>query len=146
MDFEVTKKVKDGSAYYLVRWSHLAICDKYRIINAVPAVAGLYELYYEDDHKALRLFYVAKAWYGGLRTSLREKTDPELEKNLEHKRILSDCKCYYRYVATGSHADMSDIIFFFAETYMPGQSKTHHSGRYEDIYVEEISADKIIDI
>ena len=146
MDFEVTKKVKGAAAYYLVHWSRLAVCDKYRIIGAVPAVAGLFELYYEDDLKALRLFYIAKAWYGGLRTSIREKTDPDLEMNLERKRILSDRACFYRYTATGSHADMSDIIFFFAETYMPGQYKTPHSGRYKDIYVEEISADKIVDI
>jgi hypothetical protein len=146
MEFNVTKQVKEGAAYYLVRWSQLAICDKYRIIKAVPAVAGLYELYYVDDHKTLRLFYIAKAWYGGLRTSIREKTDPDLVKNLERKRILCDHTCYYRYTQTGSHADMTDIIFFYAETYLPGQYKTRHSGRYKDIYVEEVSADKIVDI
>ena len=146
MEFNVTKKVEGSAAYYLVRWSRLAVCDKYRIINAVPAVAGLFELYYMDDHNSLRLFYIAKAWYGGLRSSLREKIDPDLLQNRDHKHILNDHTCYYRYTETGSHADMSDIIFFYAETYLPGRVKAHHSGRYKDIYVEEVSADKIIDV
>ena len=109
-------------------------------------MAGIYELYYRDEKQSLRLICLAKAWYGGLRTSIREKTDPELTLDAKWKKILSDFSCYYRYSVLGSHLDMLDILFFFASRYFPNKSKMEDSGRYVDIYVEEKSDDKIVDI
>jgi hypothetical protein len=41
---------------------------------------------------------------------------------------------------------MADLLFFFAQTYLPGNETVHHSGRYDHIYVKEIDADKIVTI
>ena len=146
MDPTVTKSVEAASAYYLIKWSRLEKCNKYRILAAVPAMAGIYELYYEDRSNSLHLFYLGEAWFGGIRTALREKTDPELTRNEKRARVLKDFPCYYRYSVTGSHKDMADIIFFFSQTYRPESRTVEDSGRYADIYVREESDDRITDI
>ena len=110
----------------------------------MPSVSGLFELYFQDRHKRLNLFFVSKAWYGGLRNWIRKATDAELESNLERKKVLQNHQCWYRYTIIHSSADLSDILFFFASTYFPGAHRVEHSGRYADIFVDEISPDKIV--
>ena len=143
---EIKKQEDSGNVYYIVNWSALQKADKYDIIKTVPSVSGIYELYYMDEKKKLNLFYVSKAWYGGLRHSLRKLTDPELVRDPARHKVLNDYDCYYRYSLTNSYADMSDIIYFFARTYFPPSVKAEHSGRYIDIFVDEHSPDKIITI
>jgi hypothetical protein len=142
----VDKKVNENAAYYTIRWSHLTKADKYTIATAVPAVGGIFELYYEDEKKKLNLFYVSKAWFGGLRNQIRKQTDPELEDNAFRRNILNTRTCYYRYSMLESSSDMADILFFFAKTYFPHTMVTESSGRYEQIFVKELSDDKIVTI
>jgi hypothetical protein len=143
----VNKDTDDkGDVYYTVFWSPLRKADKFEIISKVPSVAGIFELYYQDRHKQLNLFRVSKAWYGGLRNWLRKITDPALEEDAARRKILTTYPCYYRYTTLNSYADMSDILFFFAETYNRGRHKVSHSGRYAGIFVKEVSEDKIIDL
>jgi len=146
MEPSVKKEVNNDSAYYTIHWSKLKKADKYEIISNVPSVAGIFELYYEDKKKKLNLFFLSKAWYGGLRYTLRKRTDPEMENNPNRRKILNDFDCYYRYTLTESYKDMSDILFFFAKTYFPGNSRIKTSGRYQNIFVKEISDDKIVTI
>jgi hypothetical protein len=143
---EVDKKVHDNAAYYTIRWSHLTKVDKYTIATAVPAVGGIFELYYEDIKKKLNLFFVSKAWFGGLRNQIRKQTDPELEDDPFRRNILNTYTCYYRYSMLESFSDMSDIIFFFAKTYFPHKMVAESSGRYEHIFIKELSDDKIVTI
>jgi hypothetical protein len=146
MESIVIKKVKEGSVYFTIQWSRLRKADKYEIIRIVPSVPGIYELYYEDKKKKLNLFFFARAWYGGLRNALREQTDPEMEKDVQRKKILDTYDCYYRYSQLYSFGDMSDILYFFECTYSPHNIQKAHSGRYENIFVEEKSEDKIVTI
>jgi hypothetical protein len=144
VEAKVTKLVEATDAYYTVFWSRLQKADRYQIITKVPSVSGIFELYYQDEHKQLHLIHIAKAWYGGLRTWLRKITDPELEEDKDKKEILEKYDCYYRYTIIPSYADMSDILYFFAATYRPHSHKVSPSGRYENIYVKEVSEDKIV--
>jgi hypothetical protein len=132
--------------YFTVYWSSLAKSDKYEIIKKVPSDAGIYELYSMDPKKKLVLMSFGKSWYGGLRNELRVRTDPELETDPALRAVLENYDVYYRYSLLSSSDDMSDILFFFARTYYPGSDKYRASGRYENIYVKEISADKIVTI
>ena len=139
--------MEDGEAvYFKVHWSHLEQADRHRIIATVPALAGIYELYWQDEHKRLRLFMVSKAWYGGLRAAIRRQTDPELQVELPRRKLLEDHTILYRYSIVESRADMDDLLFFFMETHLPGAAVMQNSGRYEQIFVEEISRDKIVTI
>ena len=142
----VRKLVKKKNAYFTVSWSRLRKGDKYEIIKSVPSEAGIYELYYMDEKEKLCLFYLGKSWYGGLRNELREKTDVELEKDPARRAILDERVCWYRWSLISSSDDMADLLYFFAQTYLPGTAAVHHSGRYDHIYVKEIDADKIVTI
>ncbi len=142
----ITKAVDGTTAYFTVYWSRLRQAEKYDIIQKVPSVSGIFELYYEDEQKKLNLLYVAKAYYGGLMNELRKRTDPELEDNEKRRKILSDRDCYYRYSPSDSYKDMTDVLYFFSSTYFPDKSLHDHSGRFTEIYVKEVSDDKLIDI
>jgi len=146
LEAQITKLVEEPDVYYTVYWSRLQKADRYRIISTVPSVAGIFELYYQDEHKQLNLLRIAKAWYGGLRNWLRKVSDPELEEDRVKKRLLETYDCYYRYTIIPSYGDMCDILFFFADTYRPHDHKVAPSGRYENIYVNEVSQDKIVTV
>lgn len=109
-------------------------------------MAGIYELYYMDDKKRLNLFYFAWVWYGGLRHTLRQITDPDL--NLTHpkrRQVLEERECFYRYTLIESQGDMEDVLHFLAFQKVASPEVPAHSGRYEDILLDEISPDKVFD-
>jgi hypothetical protein len=143
---QIIKRVDEDAVYYLIHWSHLRKADKYEINGTVPSVAGIFELYFMDERKSLRLMMVAKAWYGGLRNKLRKLTDPTLERDPRRRAILDRHDCYYRYAVTNSYPDMSDILYFFGESRLPDHHPFEPSGRYVDIFVDETSPDKVVTI
>ena len=141
----VSKLIRGPDAYYTICWSRLKKSDKYDIIKSVPSEAGIYELYYMDEKDKLCLFHMGKSWYGGLRNEIRLRTDVELEKDEARRAILDEHDCWYRWSLLSASDDMADIIFFFACTYRLA-TKVHHSGRYRNIFVNEVDADKIVSI
>lgn len=140
------KLVRARDVFYTVSWSRLRKADKYEIITSVPSEAGIYELYYMDDWEKLCLFHVGKSWYGGLRNEIRARTDVELEKDAPRKAILEEHDCWYRWSLLSNSDDMADVLFFFAQTYLPGIMSVHHSGRYDRVFVKENDADKIVTV
>jgi len=143
--YNITSKEKNGDVYYTVNWSPLEKADRYTIISKVPAVAGIFEIYWMDDHKKLRMFKVDKIIYGGLRSELRRLTDPELNRTDEKvRKILEEKEIYYRYAATDSNNIMDDVIWFFMKTYFPDVNTLIHSGRYNAIYLKESEPDKLL--
>lgn len=146
MKYTISKAVDAGNAYFTLRWSRLKKADKYDIIRSVPSMAGIFELYYMDAKKKLNLFFVGKVWIGGLRSRIRRLTDPELEMDEKRKTVLEKYDCYYRYSLTDHQSDLDDIFFFFAGRHYPLETKAQHSGRYEQILVDELSSDKLITI
>lgn len=143
---KILRSIDDEEVYYSVYWSRLAEADKYQIIGSVPAEPGMYELYYMDNNDRLRLMIVSLVWYGGLRSRLRKMTDPTLTTDRLRRQILESYRCYYRYALSYSLADMQDILYFFESRYRPGASDVQHSGRFEEIYLEEHSEDKIVTV
>jgi hypothetical protein len=142
----VQKLVKGTDAYFTVSWSRLRKGEKYEIVRSVPSDAGIYELYYMDFKKKLCLFHVGKSWYGGLRNEIRLRTDAELENDPARKALLEKYDCWYRWSLLSSSDDMADLLYFFAQTHLPGTLTVHHSGRYTRIFVNENDADKIVTI
>jgi hypothetical protein len=145
---EIRKEEDGRSVYFTITWSKLRKADKYDIHRAVPAMGGMCELYYKDRYGKLNLFCVSRSWYGGLRSNIRELTDPLIEKDPRRLQVLLEYKdeIYYRYSLTESLNDMNDILFFFMETYAPGSKVTEPSGRYDKVFVNEVEPDKIVTI
>jgi hypothetical protein len=144
MDYGITAKVKNDEVHYYVKWSPLAIADRWDINTKVPSVAGIYELYWMDERKSLRIFNVGQTHYGGLRSEIRRLTDPELNKNENVKNILEEKEIWYRYSPSNSSAIMSDVIWFFMMTYFPENPRVEHSGRYRNIFLTESEPDRLI--
>lgn len=148
MPYEIIRKERNHFGYFTLYWSPIEKADKYSIVTKVPAVGGIIELYYLDDKKKLNLFMITRSWYGGLRSTLREHTDPILEEDPYRLSILEKYKdsVYYRYSMCESHPDMIDVVFFLSETYASGSPGTIHSGRYEKIFLNEIDGNKMVTI
>jgi len=145
MEYGIIAKEKKGDVYYFVNWSPLVKADRHEINAKVPSVAGIFEIYWMDETKHLRMFVVGQTNYGGLRSEIRRITDPELCYNDEKaKKILEEKEIYYRYAPSNSAKMMSDVIWFFMQTYFPENTTVAHSGRYENIFIKESEPDKLI--
>jgi len=144
MNYGIKGTEKNGDIYYFVQWSPLSKADKYDIISKVPAVAGVFEIYWMDENKHLRLFVVGKTDYGGLRSELRRITDPELCNNVKTKKILEEKEVWYRYSPTDSSKIMADVVWFYMQTYMPNDTTAENSGCYQNVYLKESAPDKLI--
>ncbi|MDR0463994.1 MAG: hypothetical protein LBG94_02625 [Treponema sp.] len=144
-EYGITAMVKDRNVYYYVKWSPLSKAERYAIITKVPAVAGIFEVYWMDEKKHLRLFFVEKTNYGGLRSEIRRVTDPELcIDNDKTKKILEEKDIYFRYSTTDSAKVMDDVVWFFMQTYFPENTALNHSGRYEKIFLKESAPDNLM--
>jgi len=144
MGFGISVKEKDDCAYYFVQWSPLTIAERWSINAKVPAIAGVYEIYWMDDHNHLRMLMVGNTHYGGLRSEIRRLTDSELALNKNIRKILEDEEIWFRYAPSSSIDTMADVVWFFRKTYFPENPGVEHSGRFEKIFLKESTPDKLI--
>ena len=145
MNYGIKATEKNGDIYYFVQWSPLSKAERYDIITKVPAIAGIFEIYWMDESKHLRLFIVEKTDYGGLRSEIRRVTDPELcTDNPAKRKILEEKEIWYRYVPTDSSNIMADVVWYLMQNYVPEDTSVSHSGRYENIFLKESAPDKLI--
>lgn len=146
--YRVQKQVNRDDAYFTIQWSPFTLAERININRAVPSVSGIAELYYMDDHGHLNLFYLARCFYGGLRSTIRAATDVEVETDERRRAILRDHedKIYYRYSCVDSQADMSDILFFFMKTYSPKLQHQEYSGRYRRIFLKELDTGGLVTV
>jgi len=144
MEVGITVQTKDEAAYYYVKWSSLALADRWSISSKVPAIAGVYEIYWMDERQHLRLLSVGCTYYGGLRSEIRRLTDSELCTDPETRSILEDKEIWYRYSPTNSPRTMADVVWFFRSIYFPENPGVEHSGLYKKIFLKESEPDKLI--
>jgi hypothetical protein len=144
MDIGITVRTKGEDVYYIVQWSPLTIAERWTISSKVPSVAGVYEIYWMDDHGHLRMLSVGCTHYGGLRSELRRLTDAELTADAGMRRILEEEEIWFRYATTNSAAAMADVVWFFRKTYFPENPGVESSGRYRKVFMKESAPDKLI--
>ena len=144
MDYGINAHEKGDDVHYLINWSPLEIADRWAINAKVPSVAGVYEIYWMDDHGHLRMLAVGQTHYGGLRTELRRLTDPELTGSPNVKKILEEEEIWFRYCTSNSAAVMADVVWYFRKTYFPENPGVEHSGRYRKIFMNESAPNKLI--
>jgi hypothetical protein len=142
--YGISARERGNNVYYLVSWSPLIRADRWTINAKVPSVGGVYEIYWMDERRHLRMFGLGDTHYGGLRTELRRLTDPELSAGEGIRRILEHNEIWFRYAPVDSPAVMSDVLWFFRRTYFPENPGLSHSGRYERIFLKETEPDKLI--
>jgi len=143
MESRIRVTRKEREACFSIYWTALRKGDRWQIAASVPAVGGVYEIYWMDERKHLRLLTVGHARYGGLRSEIRRLIDPELTVDKATAAILEDREIWFRYAPIDSAQDMADIVWFFRKTYFPEDPGVPHSGRYDRIYVDETAPDKV---
>jgi len=144
MDIGIRAQEKGDDVYYFIQWSPLALAERWAINSGVPAIAGVYEIYWMDDHNHLRMMSVGNTHYGGLRSEIRRLTDPELATDARTREILDNEEIWFRYAPSHSSDVMSDVVWFFRTTYFPENPGVDHSGRYRKIFIKESTPDKLI--
>jgi len=137
-------QTKNENAYYFIEWSPLRLAERWDISTRVPSIAGIYEIYWMDDHNHLRLLSIGCTYYGGLRSELRRLTDPELTQDLAAKKILEDKEIWYRYAPTNSKNVMADVVWFFRSIYFPENPGVESSGLYKNVHIKESEPNKLI--
>ena len=144
MDIGISAQKKGDDVYYFVQWSPLTLAERWSINSGVPAVGGIYEIYWMDDHNHLRMLAVGDTHYGGLRSEIRRLTDPELVLDTRVRKTLENEEIWFRYAPSNSADNMSDVIWFFRRTYFPENPGVAHSGRFKKIFLKESAPDKLI--
>jgi hypothetical protein len=144
MDLGISAQEKGDEVYYFIQWSPLELAERWTINSKVPAVAGVYEIYWMDDHNHLRMMAVGNTHYGGLRSELRRLTDPELVLNPKERETLENEEIWFRYAPSNSSDAMSDVVWFFRKTYFPEDPGVSHSGRFKKIFLKESDPNKLI--
>lgn len=138
---ELRTKNKEG--YFSLYWSHLKKADKYSVNGIIPALPGLYELYYQDEKKAMNLLTISSGWRSGLRSQIREDIEPSIFKPEEVRKILEDKPLYCRYTECENAENLQDVLWFLHQMYFGDKHKVHHTGRFEKIFVKEFAPDRL---
>jgi hypothetical protein len=143
MEPEVDKLTKDNSAYYAIRWSRLFPMEKWTIRGKIPSEPGIFEVYRYDGGPTAELIGRSRAYYGGLRNTLRGLIDPVSPYPLNGRLLPEGTQHLARYSILTSSEDMDDILFFFAGRDEMEDPDQEHSGRYDFIYVKEITPEPV---
>lgn len=143
MDFAISSRINNREAIFTLNWSALTKADRWAIAKGVPAMGGVFELYWMDDHKRLRLLHIGNANMGGLRSEIRRLSDAELCDNSRIHAILETFDIYYRFSICDSARDMADIVWYFRKRYFPEDPGVDHSGRFDVITVMENAPDRV---
>jgi len=144
MNYSITAQEKGDAVYYTIQWSPLTLAERWTINSKVPAIAGVYEIYWMDDHNHLRMLAVGNTHYGGLRSEIRRLTDSELALDAKVRETLENEEIWFRYATSNSPAIMADVVWFFRKTYFPENPGVEHSGRFQKIFMKESAPDKLI--
>jgi hypothetical protein len=144
MSYGITAQEKGDEVYYYLQWSPLSLAERWTINSSVPAVAGVYEIYWMDEHEHLRMMAVGNTHYGGLRSELRRLTDPELTLDPKTRETLENKEIWFRYAPSNSAKAMADVVWFFRKTYFPENPGVEHSGRFKKIFMKESAPNKLI--
>ncbi len=133
----VSLTVRGNQAFFAVPWTALNLADRHAIAWEVPSVAGLYQVYWEDERRKLRIFSWGQAWYGGLRGKLAESIDQDHEPLQARKEILEHRRLWYRYVLCESWGDLQDLFCLYEQIFNPNEPPPASSGRFQFLHLRE---------
>ena len=133
----ITKQVRRNRAYYTIDWSVLQTVARNRINAGVPALPGLWEIYWLQHSRIPRLLKIGTAWRGGLRSTLRTEADPERPANREIGEYLASGDCYFHFTVCEDRDDLVDVYWVLASLRNAPVRVDGDSGRYRDVRIKE---------
>ncbi|HAK44833.1 MAG TPA: hypothetical protein DCO79_02780 [Spirochaeta sp.] len=136
-EYVTRKRIKDGDVFFYPDWSPKYPVNRYLITKSVPSRPGLFKLYYKSSDGKVRLFYMERVWYGGLRSEIRRASDPYEVSDRTRRAVLAKHKCFYSYTIVESKLDMRDLLYGYSQRLLPEQEPPAASGRYEKIFIDD---------
>jgi hypothetical protein len=145
MEPVVEKLTRKDSAYFSIYWSRLFLLEKNNVRTKIPSEPGIFEVYRYSGGRTADLVGRSRAYYGGLRNTLRGLIDPVSPYPLNGELLPTGEQHLARYSILESSDDMDDILFFFAGRDELEDPDQEHSGRYDFVYVKEIDPEPVRD-
>ncbi|OHD11503.1 MAG: hypothetical protein A2Z96_05915 [Spirochaetes bacterium GWB1_48_6] len=137
-ELHVRKMVKGKDVYYHLPWTPIKKADRYEVAKSVPALSGIFEIFYQNEKKNYILLTLEPAWYGGVQGKIRENIDYELQEDPVKRKILEDKPLFFRFVLTDCWPDIQDIMFYLIRKYRGGDVPgLESSGRYRQVYLKQ---------
>ena len=131
----ITILEKKGSAYITIKRRPVSRRTKEAVKKRIPSLPGVFEIYRDDGGRQPELIGRSRAYYGGLRNTLRGLIDTISPYPLNGVPLDQTKPHYVRYAVINSSDDMDDVLFFYAAK--AGVEEHDDSGRYEWIYLKE---------
>ena len=138
-EHRVSLTVRGDQAFFAVPWTPLKLADRHAIAWEVPSVAGLSQVYWEDELRKLHVFSWGQCWYGGLRGKLAEVIDQDHEPLQVRKKIIETRRLWYRYVLCESWGDLQDLFCLYEQIAHPKEPPPPSSGRFRLLHLRENS-------
>ena len=138
MEPHVDKRTRDDSVYYTVWWSPVVPLTRPVIRGRIPSLPGLFEVYRDEGGRHPELVGRARAYYGGLRNTLRGLIDESNPYPLNGEPLDGARRHFVRYTVLASSDDMDDVLAYYAAR-TEDEDDFPPSDRYDEIFVKEES-------
>ena len=110
--WSIEVNTREETAEFTLRWSPWGSMDKWVINRIVPSEAGLFQLWVIEG-RGFSLLTTRSAFYGGLRSTLREIID-ELAPSGRHLRtLIAERECWFRFSTTPVHSHLQQLEAWF---------------------------------
>jgi hypothetical protein len=138
------KMVLDNDAYYKIWWSQVEKYDRHILTRLMPELPGIIAIFGLEDGEYFPVLFLA-SWRDGVRDGIKNFMDPffsryrALRESVEKKKYLTEAGVSHTLIES-SPADLQDILYRLIQTYRPLNNSLSFpcSGRYKNIYVEEL--------
>lgn len=100
-EYQITEKDLGAGYLYTVPWSPYGLMDRIVIHNRVPAESGIYQIWVKEG-SGVSLLTTETAFYGGLRSSLREIIDEMAPAGKSLRDRIGEREAWFRYAISPS--------------------------------------------
>jgi len=114
---------------YTIHWSPWGLMDRWVINRLVPSEAGIFQLWTLERRSLLPLT-TEPAYFGGLRSRLREITDNLAPAGERMRETIDGRECWFRFSIASARKYLEDLMSWF--------SRGIHEDRELEICVREI--------
>jgi len=94
--WEIGREELPDAVLYTINWSAWGLMDRWVINRLVPSEAGMFQLWSVKGRNLL-LLVTELAYFGGLRSSLREITDNLAPAGERMRKIIRGRECWFRF-------------------------------------------------
>lgn len=130
LKWNIEVKEREETAEFTLRWSPWGAMDKWVINRITPSEAGLFQLWVTEG-RGLVLLTTRSAFYGGLRSTLREIIDELAPPGRPMRNLIAERECWFRFSTTPIHSHLQKLEAWF-------DSGSVHDEENREVLVNEL--------